>query len=98
MAATVRAGQGATPGAHSPQCLARMLPRICIPIRHQDLLLGYLWPIDADESMGPEQITLAETIAQDLASALRREALVGELASNQVRLALEHALIATGCR
>ncbi|MFE7323738.1 PucR family transcriptional regulator [Streptomyces sp. NPDC057565] len=70
-----------------------MLPRICIPIRHHDLLLGYLWLIDADESMGSEQITLAETTAQDLASALRREALAGELASNREREAIRNLLL-----
>lgn len=28
-----------------------MLPRICVPIRHKDMLLGYLFFVDADESM-----------------------------------------------
>lgn len=52
-----------------------MLPRVCIPIRHHDLLLGYLWLIDADESMSSEQIALAEFAAQDFALALYREVL-----------------------
>ncbi|MFH8473976.1 PucR family transcriptional regulator [Streptomyces sp. NPDC018000] len=70
-----------------------MLPRLCIPIRHHDLLLGYLWLIDADESMGSEQIALAETAAQGLALALYREVLTGELASNRETEAIRNLLL-----
>jgi hypothetical protein len=60
-----------------------MLPRVCVPIRHHDLLLGYLWFIDEEESMSSEQIALAETAAQGFALALYREVLAGELASSR---------------
>ncbi|MFE7242647.1 PucR family transcriptional regulator [Streptomyces sp. NPDC057580] len=70
-----------------------MLPRVCIPIRHHDLLLGYLWLIDADESMSSEQIALAETAAQAFAFALHREVLAGELASNRETEAIRNLLL-----
>ncbi|MCX4530923.1 helix-turn-helix domain-containing protein [Streptomyces sp. NBC_00841] len=70
-----------------------MLPRVCIPIRHHDLLLGYLWLIDADESMSSEQIALADTAALDFALALYREVLVGELTSDRETEAIRNLLL-----
>jgi hypothetical protein len=69
-----------------------MLSRVCIPIRHHDLLLGYLWFIDEEESMSSEQIALAETAAQGFALALYREVLAGELASNRETEAIRNLL------
>lgn len=70
-----------------------MLPRVCVPIRHHDLLLGYLWFIDADESMNAEQIALAETAAEGFALALYHEVLAGELASNRETEAIRNLLL-----
>ncbi|MFD4762736.1 PucR family transcriptional regulator [Streptomyces sp. NPDC058439] len=70
-----------------------MLPRVCIPIRHHDLLLGYLWLIDADESMSSEQIALAVFAAQDFALALYREVLAGELTSDRETEAIRNLLL-----
>lgn len=60
-----------------------MLPRVCVPIRHGDLLLGFAWFIDADHSMTDDQITAVSTTTTDLALALYRENLTGELASQR---------------
>jgi len=60
-----------------------MLPRVCVPIRHGDLLLGFAWFIDADHSMTDEQIAAVSTTTTDLALALYRENLTGELASQR---------------
>ena len=70
-----------------------LLPRLCIPVRHQDLLLGYLWFIDADESMTPEQIELATTMASDFALALYRENLVEELSQRREHEAVRNLLL-----
>ncbi|MER6102664.1 helix-turn-helix domain-containing protein [Streptomyces sp. NPDC001832] len=73
-----------------------MLPRVCIPIRHHDLLLGYLWLIDTDDTdelMSPEQIALAENTAQDFALVLYREVLADELASNRETEAVRNLLL-----
>ncbi|GAB2865927.1 hypothetical protein GCM10027176_79600 [Actinoallomurus bryophytorum] len=71
-----------------------MLPRVCVPIRHRDLLLGYLWFIDEEESMSEEQLALAETAAQGFALALYREVLAGELASSRETEAIRNLLLA----
>lgn len=70
-----------------------LLPRLCIPVRHQDLLLGYLWFIDADESMTPEDIELTTTMAGDFALALYRENLVEELAQRREHEAVRNLLL-----
>jgi PucR C-terminal helix-turn-helix domain/GGDEF-like domain len=61
----------------------RMLPRVCVPIRHGDLLLGFAWLIDADQSMTDDTIAAVFTTTTDLALALYRENLAGELASQR---------------
>ncbi|PZG06415.1 PucR family transcriptional regulator [Nonomuraea aridisoli] len=61
----------------------QMLPRICVPIRHGDMLLGYVWVIDADRSMTADEIAAVSTTTDDLALALYRENLAGELASQR---------------
>lgn len=68
-----------TPACDEPQ----MLPRVCVPIRHGDLLLGFAWFIDADQSMSDGDIAAVSTTTTDLALALYRENLAGELASQQ---------------
>nr|WP_143064646.1 helix-turn-helix domain-containing protein [Streptomyces colonosanans] len=70
-----------------------MLPRVCVPIRHHDLLLGYVWLIESDKSMSSEEMTLAETATQDFALALYREVLFGELASHRETEAIRNLLL-----
>ncbi|MEO3873774.1 helix-turn-helix domain-containing protein [Nonomuraea sp. B12E4] len=68
----------------TPACPAlRMLPRVCVPIRHGDLLLGFVWLIDAGQPMTDEEIAAASRTTTDLALALYRENLAGELASQR---------------
>jgi PucR C-terminal helix-turn-helix domain/GGDEF-like domain len=70
-----------------------MLPRVCVPVRHRELLLGYLWFIDAEESMNAEQVALAETAAEGLALALYHEVLAGELMSSRETEAIRNLLL-----
>lgn len=72
----------------------RMLPRVCIPIRHQSLLLGFLWFVDPDESMTDDEIDRATASIDDFALALYRENLAEELASNRESEAVRNLLIA----
>ena len=59
-----------------------LLPRVCVPIRHQDLLLGFVWFIDPDGTMA--DVDLAVTgLFTELSLALYRENLLGELASQR---------------
>ncbi|MFG1708866.1 PucR family transcriptional regulator [Nonomuraea sp. M3C6] len=61
----------------------KMLPRVCVPIRHGDLLLGFVWLIDAGQSMTDDEIAAVSRTTTDLALALYRENLAGELASQR---------------
>src|SRR5436190_21810538 len=50
--------------------------RVCVPIRCQGTLFGYLWLIDADESLSPDDCELAERCAAEIGAAMyRREEL-----------------------
>jgi hypothetical protein len=60
-----------------------LLPRVCVPIRHQDLLLGFVWFIDAVEGMTDEDISVVTEAMPDLSLALYRENLLGELTSQR---------------
>jgi hypothetical protein len=70
-----------------------MLPRVCIPIRHRGLLLGFLWFIDPDDSMTDGEIQTAFTVGHDFALALYRENLSRELARQRENEALRNLLI-----
>lgn len=70
-----------------------LLPRVCIPLRHQDLLLGFLWFIDADGSMRDEEVDLALRMGSDFALALYRENLVEELTQRRESEAVRNLLV-----
>jgi DNA-binding PucR family transcriptional regulator len=46
--------------------------RVCVPIRCQGTLFGYLWLIDADESLAGEDYALAERCATEIGAAMYR--------------------------
>lgn len=60
-----------------------LLPRVCVPIRHDDLLLGFVWFMDADESMSTDDIDSVNGPMAELSLALYRENLLGELATQR---------------
>lgn len=72
----------------------RMLPRVCVPIWHRDMLLGFLWFIDADQAMTDDEIALAGELASDVALALYWENLAGELASQRETEAVRNLVLA----
>lgn len=49
-----------------------LLPRICVPIRNDGTLLGYLWVIDADGSATEAELALCNDVAGELAPLLFR--------------------------
>jgi hypothetical protein len=74
----------ATEPIRTPACdELDMLPRVCVPIRHGDMLLGFVWLIDADESMTDNELAAVSKTTTDLALALYRENLSGELTSQR---------------
>ncbi|GAA4712935.1 PucR family transcriptional regulator [Phytohabitans rumicis] len=60
-----------------------LLPRLCLPVWHDDLLLGFVWFIDADGSMSDADVEAATGAMEDLELALYRENLLGELSSQR---------------
>ncbi|MBY8874232.1 helix-turn-helix domain-containing protein [Micromonospora sp. PLK6-60] len=60
-----------------------LLPRVCVPIRHQDLLLGFVWFIDPTGDMSDADIATVTEAMPDLSLALYRENLLGELTSQR---------------
>lgn len=56
-----------------------LLPRVAIPVRHQDLQFGYLWLIDADGSLADDDLALAATAADQAGEVLFRERVIDEL-------------------
>ncbi|MER7335940.1 MULTISPECIES: helix-turn-helix domain-containing protein [unclassified Micromonospora] len=65
-----------------PSAELDLLPRVCVPVRHQDLLLGFVWFIDPDGTMTGADIE-ATGLVSELSLALYRENLLGELASRR---------------
>ncbi|MGW5669966.1 PucR family transcriptional regulator [Micromonospora sp. NPDC003776] len=75
---------GARQPVRTPACPELdLLPRVCVPIRHQDLLLGFVWFIDEAEGMSDEDISAVTEAMPDLSLALYRENLLGELTSQR---------------
>src|ERR1700754_718100 len=48
--------------------------RVCVPIRCQGALFGYLWLIDADQSLTPADFDAAERTAAEIGTAMYRRA------------------------
>ncbi|MFI9576811.1 PucR family transcriptional regulator [Microbispora rosea] len=68
-----------TPGA--PEL--GLLPRVCVPVRHDGLPLGFLWFIDAAPAMTEPEIAVAAEVAPTLAMTLFHESMASELASRR---------------
>ncbi|SDM54905.1 PucR family transcriptional regulator [Nonomuraea jiangxiensis] len=60
-----------------------LLPRVCLPVRHADGLLGFLWFIDAEPAMSDQEIAEASAAMPALALALFHESLAVGLASHR---------------
>jgi PucR-like helix-turn-helix protein len=59
-----------------------LLPRVCVPVWHSDLLLGFVWFVDSPP-MPAGEVAQAVSVAEDLALALYRVNLLGELAARR---------------
>jgi DNA-binding PucR family transcriptional regulator len=60
-----------------------LLPRVCVPVRHADGLLGFLWFIDAEPAMPDGHVSEAAAAAPAIALALFHESLATGLASHR---------------
>ena len=62
-----------------------LLPRICIPVRCQGLLFGYLWIIEPEDGLPEDELTTAVAAAADAGQVLYRERLVDDLRDSRER-------------
>jgi hypothetical protein len=71
-----------------------LLARVCVPVRCQDLLLGYLWLIDPDEQapLPDASLAAAAEAAEQLGVLLYREQLLHELERGRERELLRDLL------
>ncbi|HKH16956.1 MAG TPA: helix-turn-helix domain-containing protein [Solirubrobacteraceae bacterium] len=71
-------------------------PRLCIPLRSHDLLLGFLFIVDPDESLSDAQVEQAQAAAGAAADVLYREQRLRELERGRERWLLMHLLADDG--
>lgn len=55
-----------------------LLGRVCVPVRCLDILLGYLWLIDDDEDLGPDELEEAVQAACAAGEALLRRRVLSD--------------------
>lgn len=65
--------------------LGGLLPRVCAPIRCQQLLLGYLWLIDAEQSLTDADLEVVARAADDAGQVMYRQQLLNELSQGRQR-------------
>src|SRR3954471_14007269 len=71
----------------SPRPDVGLESRVCVPIRCQGALFGYLWLIDADESLTDDDCAAAERTAAEIGTAMyRRDELEKPQRELEVRL------------
>lgn len=69
-----------------------MWSRMCVPIRCEDILLGYLFFIDADGTCGDDDVALAESAAHMAGMVLYQERLLEEVERARERELLQDLL------
>lgn len=68
------------------------IPRICVPVRRQGVLLAYLWLLDAQESVTDADLADAEESANAAGEVLYRDRLLGDLRRDDERRLLHDLL------
>ena len=56
-----------------------LLPRLCVPVRGHGVHFGYLWLIDPDHSLQPDDLTRAQQAADDAGALLFRDQIARDL-------------------
>lgn len=80
----------------TPECPELgMAPRVCAPIRHHDVLLGFLWFIDSDPAMSVAELDVLAEATEDFALAMYRENLTLGLATQRESEAVRDLLMAS---
>ena len=66
--------------------------RVCIPLRARDVLLGFMFIVDAEETLGAAELAQAEDAANEAAHVMYRERRLRELERERERWLLTHLL------
>ncbi|MET9804282.1 helix-turn-helix domain-containing protein [Streptomyces sp. NPDC006368] len=62
--------------------------RICLPVRHRGVVLGYVWLLDADPGPSPDRLTAAMEVASRIGALLADEERAGADLSRELRAVL----------
>ncbi|MGW1142468.1 PucR family transcriptional regulator, partial [Streptomyces zhihengii] len=62
--------------------------RICLPVRHRGVVLGYVWLLDTDPGPGPEQLAAAMEVTERIGGLLADEERAGADLSRELRAVL----------
>ncbi|MCH0537984.1 helix-turn-helix domain-containing protein [Streptomyces sp. MUM 203J] len=62
--------------------------RLCLPVRHRGVALGYVWLLDAEPGPGPERLAAAMEVASRVGALLAEEKRAGSDLSRELRAAL----------
>ena len=74
-----------------------ILARVCVPVRHAGILLGFIWAIDPDGRLDDAALAVLSDEATDIAALLYREQLATELGGELLRgLLSSSARVRTG--
>lgn len=65
--------------------------RICLPVRHRGVVLGYVWLLDTDPGPGPEQLASAMEVTERIGGLLADEERAGADLSRELRAVLTAA-------
>lgn len=70
-----------------------VLARVCVPVRHRERLLGFVWLIDDSPPVSDEQVRVAERTAPALALALFQDSLAAGLTFRRELEAVSRVLL-----
>lgn len=65
--------------------------RLCLPVRHRSVVLGYVWLLDTDPGPGPEQLAAAMEVTERIGGLLADEERAGADLSRELRAVLTAA-------
>ena len=70
----------------------RLLPRVCVPVRCQGLLLGFLWLLESKGTLTDVELAAAQDAADAAGQVLLRQQLLGDLRDSRERELLRDLL------
>lgn len=71
-----------------------MWPRLCVPVRHRTVLLGYVWLLDRDGTVSDAEIEVAAEACGELALEMYRERRTSDVAGHRIAESVRNLLSA----